>query len=163
MNLFQLRPKNLFQLIQSFLKTVENLNNGGCGIAALALYDAAVLEGKNPKIIYLYHPYYDSTLHINEDVIRGEREKAESCWHVVIEIDGKIFHADGEITTETENFGEMLDYPKHTVDREMLINSLTNGGWNSSFDRKKWYPKIKEMVGLEVELPLEYIGCGKFI
>jgi len=142
---------------------VENINHGGCGIAALALYDAAVLEGKNPKIIYLYHPCYNQTQYENEEVMRGERKKAASCWHVVLEIDEKIIHADGEITEQTEDFGEMLDYPKHIVDREFLINSLTNGGWNSAFDRKKWYPKIQQMVGLEVELPLEYVGEGKFI
>ncbi len=162
MNLFQQKPENLFNKVIDFLKNVESINCGGCGVAALALYDAAVLEGKTPKIVYLYHPFWSwGEREINEEVMRGKREKAESCWHIVVEIDGKHYHADGEIDSSSE-VEHMLHYQKHIVEREMLINSLTNGGWNSSFDRKKWVPKIKDMIGLDVEIPIEHIGGGRY-
>ncbi len=157
MNLFQTKPKNLFKKTMEFLSGVDNINCGGCGVAALGLYDAAVLEGKTPKIIYLYHPFYSwGEKEINDEVLR-----AESCWHIVVEVDGKHYHANGEIDSSSE-CEHILHYQKHIVEREMLINSLTNGGWNSSFDRKKWVPKIKDMIGLDVEIPVEHIGGGRY-
>lgn len=165
MNLFSKKPGNLFVQTQQFLNSVEYINYGGCGIAALALYDAAVLEGRKPKIVYLYHPYHEADSRtINEGIMKGEIEptKATSCYHICVQIGKKIYHADGEFTKDHEA-GYLLDFPKQYVTKELLLNSLKYAGWNSQFDRKKWVPKIKEMLKLEVEIPTQHVGGGRYI
>lgn len=150
---------NLFNKVQNELQKVEAINDGGCGIAALVLYEAAILEGKNPKIVYLYGDWEYEKKMANKGFKQGKITNAESCMHIVIELEEGLIDCNGSIGNNWDTSDK--DY----VTKEHLIASLTWGGWNSVFDRKKWYPKIKQILADNIvlpELPLEYVGGGKF-
>ena len=159
MNLFKNENENVFEKVQEFFKKIDAINCGGCGLAALGLYDAAILEGKNPKIVYLYG-WYSSEYNkkeINEQFQRGMSDKAESCMHIVVEIDGVWYDCIGKVNLRVWDCKE-FGY----VSREHLIKSLITGSWNTWFDRKKWFPKIKEFLGWDnIDIPLE-AGSGGY-
>lgn len=153
MNLFKFKKnKNSKSFIetQNFLSSIDSINYGGCGIAALALYDAAVREGKKVEIVYLYNEWNTEEMEINEQFQQGNNTKAASCMHIVVKVDGEKVDCDGNI-----NLKFLPVYKEHTVTREHLIQSLITGGWNPCFDRRRWFHKIKEFCQLDVDLPIK--------
>lgn len=130
--------------LQAFLCTIPSISFGGCGIAALVLYDAAVREGMNPKIIYTYSErtlkygcnYENNMAAINE----GVEDKADCCSHIVLEIDKQWYDCRGLVINND-------DRKFHEATRKHLVNSMIYGNWNSDFDRAKYLPVIKKFVG----------------
>lgn len=138
------KPKT-FKEVQSFLSNIPYINCGGCGIAALAMFDAAVKEGYKPRIHYLYHHFCDDTTQkTNEKYKRKEIDQAASCGHIILKIKGQFQDSKGEFE---------IDYPWSdggSVSREHLVNSLIHGGWNECFDREQWLPKIEKYIGYKL-------------
>lgn len=163
MNLFKSKNKQSFERVKGFLADIEWISCGGCGIAALALYDAAISEGKKPKIVYLYGDWpseYDKK-QTNENFKLGLTTVAESCMHIVVDIEGEFYDVNGKV--EKHYWNKYCISHTDEVTREHLIQSLTTGGWNSMFNRKKWFPKIKQLLGWEnVDLPLECDHSGHY-
>lgn len=143
--------------VMDYLSNIEDINCGGCGIAALVLYEMFKKEGKNPKILYFYLYYGDPNYKINKEFIKGNTDIAGSAYHIVVEVDGRFYDCEGEYDIDAMGIWE-----KHYVTKDHLINSLTHGGWNDTFDRKKYYPKIKKYLKMDVDLPLEYKGAGHY-
>jgi len=134
--------KKTFKETRNFLNAIRNINAGGCGLAALALYDAAKREGKNPKIVYLYHAFmeHESWIH-NQEFKIGKRKKAAPCSHVLVKINGKLWDSTGVISKSNL----WLYNSDDEITREHLIASIKNkGAWNDIFNRKKWLPEIKK-------------------
>lgn len=134
--------KRTFQTTRKFLDAIDNINAGGCGLAALALYDAAKREGKKPKIVYLYHAFFEHTSWIhNHEFKIGKRKKAAPCSHVLIKINGKLWDSTG-VVSKDKLFMYNTD---EEITREHLIASVNNkGAWNEMFNRKKWLPEIQK-------------------
>lgn len=132
---------NSFRDTRRFLNQIAFINQGGCGVAALALYDAAVRDGKNPKIVYLYSPFFDyGSQQINEKFKQGKVKRAAPASHVVLKVGRNYWDSDGIIPAARISFYQKDD----TITREHLISSINNrGAWNTTFNRKYWIPKIK--------------------
>jgi len=136
-----------FNETQAFLSKIEQINRGGCGFSALALYDAAVKENLNPKIIYLYtqmslafsNAYENNELVITENL----KDRADACSHIVVEINKQWYDCKGVV-----NDDGVQKY--HEVSREHLLNSIRYGNWNDDFNRKKYLPKINEFIGYDL-------------
>lgn len=161
MNLFKSKNKNKFQKVSDYLSKIDCISFGGCGLAALALYDAAKLEGKNPEIIFYYNLYGDEdSFNINEQYLKGNSSKAASAWHIVVKVEDKYYDGNGLWDSSSKAWGKK----GQVSTRELLIQSLITGSWNTMFDRKKWFPKIKQFCGWEdVDIPLENDGiCGAY-
>ncbi|VDM07210.1 unnamed protein product [Wuchereria bancrofti] len=88
--------------LTDFLNKISFINSGGCGIAALAIYDLAEKLGLKPEILFLYSWNRHGEKE-NKEYIKGLREKAESCGHVVVRI--------GKILIDSEDFWEK-EHPK---------------------------------------------------
>jgi hypothetical protein len=133
--------KITFKKTQKFLQDVPNINFGGCGMAALALYDAAKKEGKKPKIVYVYSPWDEDSYRKNIKFKEGKSKKADACMHIVIKIGKNYYDADGKISK-----GYVENYFKDPeITRDHLVASINNKGvWNDSFRRKIWGPEIKK-------------------
>ena len=136
--------KPTFKQTRKLVSEIPNINRGGCGLAALALFDAAKREGKEPKIVYCYTGWDDSNLHKNNQFKEGKRKKATSCHHVVIKLGKKYWDSTGKLDPEEiENF-ETLD---EEITRKHLISSINNkGAWNNMFSRKEWMPKLQKLI-----------------
>lgn len=136
--------KSLDEVID-FMNTIPCINYGGCGISALAMYDAAVKEKLNPKIVYVYG-WWDSGT-INQQYKEGKTQYAASAAHVMISINDVLYDSHGE--REYDDF-EWFTSADDEITREHLVNSLNYGSWNSDFDRKTWLPIIEKFIGYKL-------------
>jgi len=126
------------------LDRIPNINRGGCGLAALALFDAAKREGKKAKIVYCYTGWDGSALHKNNQFKEGKRKKAYSCHHIIIKLGKKYWDSTGTLgKKEIKNF----DTVDEEITRKHLIASINNkGAWNNCFDRRGWMPQLKKLI-----------------
>lgn len=131
--------------VESFLSNIPDINNGGCGIAALALYDAAVAEGKRPKIYYTYSSINNFSYEVNQKYIKGKIKEAQACSHIVIKLGKNYYDSKGEYDMYRE---------AHVVTREHLVNSIKHGCWNPSFDRSTYLPRINSLMGYNILIGL---------
>ena len=64
-------PGKSFKEIQRMLRSICWINAGGCGIAALAMFDAAIREKLRPKICYFYQSSNEKDLITNDPTKAG--------------------------------------------------------------------------------------------
>lgn len=134
-----------FHEVRSFMNTIPCINHGGCGISALAMYDAAVKEKLNSKIVYAYDWWNSET--INQQYKKGKTLYAASAAHVMISINDVLYDSEGE--KEYDDFEWFLSADDE-ITREHLVNSLNHGSWNPIFDRKTWLPVIEKFIGYKL-------------
>ena len=131
-----------FEKVMMSLRKIPDINLGGCGVSALALFDAAKRDGLKPKIVYLYSWSDDDCYRKNQKFKDGKSKKADSCSHVVIKVKGKYYDSDGIIKED-----RIDRYTIDKVKRKHLIASINNvEAWNDVFDREKWIPKIEKFL-----------------
>jgi hypothetical protein len=136
--------KPTFKETRKTLNGIPYINCGGCGLAALALFDSAKREGKSPKIVYCYTAYDGSSLHKNNLFKEGKRKKATACHHVVIKLGKRYWDSTGKIDEDAFSEFEWID---EEITRKHLIASLNNKGvWNSSFNRRGAMPQLKKLI-----------------
>lgn len=133
------------QFVIAYLGTIRDINWGGCGIAALAIYNTAFLYNLKPKIHYLYYDNNHPLKEANDNFKKGKTSIAHGCTHVVVKIGNKFYDANGEYDLDSEGYVDGGE-----VTKEHLINSVVNGEWNSMFNRGKWLPKIEEFMGYKL-------------
>ena len=151
--------------VMDFLSKIPNINRGGCGISALVLYDAAVAEGLNPKVVFCYHGKTDQSYINNRRFMAdntGNSSYATSCAHAVIKIGDKRFDCDGEYTKKElrEKWHNPFFYSGWLEDdkitREHLVASINNvSSWNYSFERERYLKKIESFIGYDLGVKVE--------
>lgn len=144
LNIVPLKPLVSFYELQSYLNQIPSINRGGCGIAALAMYDAAIREGKSPKIVFGYN-WLGSDWERNQQFKTGKSDLAESATHICLEMDGKVIDSEGVSSLWDEYCSTF-----HEATREHLVAAIKYGGWNSEFKRDKWLPQIEAFVGYKL-------------
>jgi hypothetical protein len=126
------------------LDRIPNINRGGCGFAALALFDAANREGRKAKIVYCYTAYDGSALHKNNQFKEGKRKKAHACHHIIVKLGKKYWDSTGKIDEDEFADFEWID---EEITRKHLIASINNkGAWNSIFDRRGSMSQLKKLI-----------------
>lgn len=131
-----------FKEAMKFLSTIEELNYGGCAIAAIYLYDTLVKEGYNPKIIYCY--YEDSSsFNTNQQYLSGNTKTLCGCSHAVISVNGEYYDSDGMCNYVIDQYDLF-----HEMTRETVIASIRRGtNWNYYFNRPTNLPLIRNYFG----------------
>jgi hypothetical protein len=120
------------------LNKIPNINRGGCGFSALAIYDTAKSEGKSPKIVFLYSGWDADSYEQNLEFKNGENEPT-SCSHVVVKIGKKYYDSTGKLS-KSELQGYRRD---EEIKRSHLIAALQKkSDWNTTFKRDCWLNKI---------------------
>jgi len=128
--------KNLKQ-VQGFLNNIPNINSGGCGIAALAIYRWLKQNNqltKDTKFVYYYFSEDRSEISYNHylnnsNVLENNNGEPEACAHAGIYYRRKYLDSNGKI--DTWKFEH-----DHYVNEKFIVNSINNlGCWNSSFER----------------------------
>lgn len=115
------------------LNKIPHINEGGCGFAALEIYELLKKENKSPVITFLYKdssfPFSPNSIteyKLNEEYIRKESDKIYTPSHVCVLHDGKYYDSTGVI--------DISDYKyKHYFKRSDLELLLETGSWNKNF------------------------------
>jgi hypothetical protein len=135
-----------FKETRQYLENVPYINLGGCGIAALALYDAAQKEGKKVDIAYLYHKWWGNhAREHNHKFKEGKVKKAHACEHVLVRVGNRYYDSTGVVNIKYASIWHLID---KGITRDHLVASVNNKDvWNDTFERKKYLPKIEKFIG----------------
>ena len=132
-----------FDKLRRWLRTIPNINRGGCAFAALAMYKVALAEGFNPHLVYLYDEDDAVRYNGNREFMKGTSPFAYTCSHAVVEIDGILYDCQ-----------RMVDeYVRHDhVSEALVLKSVESiEGWNSCFIRDGWVDKINKAVEITLK------------
>lgn len=139
--------RSKFDMQLQYLKSIPQLNYGGCAIAAFALYNwfkkHNLVESLNVKLIYGYYHYSESCYTINNNFLQNETDNlksnessASSCSHAFLEVDGEFYDSSGNISAD-------IDYSyMHEVSDLFVFYTIMKFRWNTTFDRDQFMPKI---------------------
>lgn len=126
--------------VTKFFDSIEDMNYGGCGIAALGMYlylkkyklhsDFVLIALSNTESYHLQNLAY----------VQGKTSQGRSSTHFCYEIDGVVhryMETDYELRIETRV-------------EEFLTDIILNSVWNDSFERKKYCPLIEKTLGIKL-------------
>lgn len=147
MNIFKRKPKiETLEQVQLFLSSIDNINRGGCGISALAMYRWLKKHGKTNEQTAFYFLENDEDNHKNNQQYHTNKEivlKASS--HVV------LYHNDQ--TIDCDGFKPISNYSYQLLEKseEFLIKMINNiHSWNYSFKRKDHVKKIARTLQIDL-------------
>lgn len=133
-------PKTREQLYAALAKiqAVPNINRGGCGIAALALYRWARARGiwtDSRGFVFLWEEGDEWEADRNDQrLLDGQISQAVAPNHVVLRLYDGLYDSDGPYDVEQAG-----DIPQlYELDEAELVCVLNNTGalWNDEFDRE---------------------------
>jgi hypothetical protein len=139
--------------VRQILDNIDDINCGGCGVAALAIYrwlkkNNLLFGGE--EIVFLYC-WEDSVFKCNDKVFKGEREPAEleAPSHIVLNIEGTFI--DSTFRTN-ETLTERYQAKHLGVTEDILLKTINNiGSWNDMFEREYNVPFIESSLGINLK------------
>jgi hypothetical protein len=126
---------------------VPNINHGGCGIAALALYRWCLANKIQPDGFVMLD---DDGLAGNRKAIeRGELDNLSVPNHIVLYVDN-WWYCDSSGTYEPDNLPWEYVDTLH-VSEEVLLHLVNHAwNWNDEFDREYGVPEIAETLKVDL-------------
>lgn len=128
----------MFEDLRKFLASIPCINRGGCGFAALAMYDAAIKEGKTPTLMISYHD--EHTMQQNERAMNGQGDPSMGLSHVFLALNGRYIDCMSNAVDLEERY-------YHPATREFVAKILEIQRWNPDFNRIKHVPRIYKYIG----------------
>ena len=126
--------------VRRYLKTINYINAGGCGIAALAMY--MWLKKNQPKklynlkIVYLYTNSRDY-MYNQTNLKYNNKNNMHVPSHICLLINKKYIDVNNKISTHMYRHIQIIDVPKGATYLLNIINNPnSNNGWNYAFNRK---------------------------
>ena len=122
------------QEVRDYLAQIPYINNGGCGVAAYAMYQW--LKSNNQldpdfKFVMCYMGCYEDVYMNNLRVIREKDGNAIACSHIAIWNCDKVIDCDNEINLPR------YSYVQFVQEEWFILNALNNiDTWNFRFDRE---------------------------
>lgn len=149
MNLFgskQTETLESFDQVRNFLNNIENINCGGCGISALAMYRWLKKHGQTTEqttFCFLENDYSNhktnQEYHTNKEVVLRA-----SC-HILLFYDGQTIDSNGYHSTCS------YDYNLVEKSEEFLLAMINNvWTWNFMFNRKEHVKNIAKTLGIDL-------------
>ena len=131
--------------VQKYLNQIDNINTGGCGISALAMYRWLKKNDQlqNTKFVYCYSSK-DVYLN-NSNVLRNKSGKASATSHAVLLHDGQFIDSKGIKDISIYGWVQIIE------EEEFIIKTLNDdvSEWNSYFDRNN-IVKIEQELGIDL-------------
>jgi hypothetical protein len=120
--------------VLAYLNSIPNINDGGCGIAALAIIRwLKTNKKKKAKAVYLDDDWYPPL------------DRAPG--HVSVRLGQDYIDSKGR-----NGFGHpsIWEYNREYSERH-LVQAINNiGTWNSDFERAYWTPVIADELGVDL-------------
>lgn len=140
---------NTLDEVRRFLNRIDEVNCGGCGIAALAIYrwlkKRNLLKG-DEKFVFMY-VYEDDVFSGNEKFFKGEYDELNAPSHIVLKIGDRLVDS-------TNRSNEMLEdryNKKHLgISEEILLKTINHNSWNDSFYREENVPVIEKVLDINL-------------
>ena len=127
-------PKT-FEEVRNYLSCIPAINQGGCGVAALAMYKWLRKQNEIEhrfKFVLCYGGYDEKTYLNNIGVLRNGKGTAIACEHIGIFYNGSYIDCDSDLPLYKYGTIQFIDY-----DEEWFMTNVLNnkGSWNYMFDR----------------------------
>lgn len=135
-----------FNSLADYLREVDCINQGGCGIAAYFIYELFKEQGKKPEIVF-WHRSDDKFYKKNYKAITTGKGKPVAPAHAMVKLNGFYYDADGRHTKD--EFGWYWD-KELVVNEKLLLESLKAKNWNDDFDRNQEVPLMEKKIGLNL-------------
>ena len=138
--------KNLNE-VREFLSGIPCINEGGCGIAALAMYrwlKKNHTSEEMSKIKFVYIEWDDDSVYEHNERF-NDGYWLDAPTHCVLLYKGNYIDSNGDV-----DFDKWGDYTFEINDESVIVDSIINGCWNSMFDREKWIPIIEKELGIDL-------------
>lgn len=135
--------------VREYLSSINNINCGGCGIAAYAMYLWLKENNQLDKAFMFvlgYTSYSEENYINNQNVLRDKNGQGVGCSHMFIFHNGRYIDSDG-IINPTE-----YKWVQHVKEEWFIKNCVSNAKtWNYTFDRKN-IPLIEEKLKINFNL-----------
>src|SRR5688572_10507898 len=133
-----MHPK--FKALRDMMSKIPKINQGGCALAALAMYYVGKEVGMTVHIMYLYDYECDTNFCKNTEAMNGSGDVTYCC-HAVCVVDNQAM--------DSTDLVDVADYPfKHFVPEDFVVKTLQKQGiWRDDFDRNAWQPRIEAFLG----------------
>lgn len=133
-----------FSDVVRYLNTIKDINNGGCGISALAMYRWLKLRGVNDiSFVFLYKIKDYDAYEENLCYLRSGIGRPTSASHVCLKYGNRLVDSRGVIT------GRNYIIHQNINDVDFIVMSIMNHGkWNYLFS---W----SEIINIERELNIK--------
>lgn len=130
------------------LHDVHRINNGGCGVAALAVHRAAELLRLSHQILCLYLDIDVDAFNLNLSVVsNGNYKDFMVPYHIAIYDTSwnRVVDSTGTVTTSG-----MYEYMHsiHEIELVKMLNLSTD--WNDTFNRKEQIPVIESILKVDL-------------
>ena len=131
---------------QNYLDSVSMMNNGGCGIAAIAMKRwMRKNKNKNVNIIFGFSQYSENLYQNNCRAIAGLEDGLPSaCTHAGFKLKGEIYDSNGKWSKTQFKF--LLPMPEKIA--VAAVNDFTN--WNIAFSRSTHVPRIAKTMDIDL-------------
>lgn len=134
-----------FDALRVLLRRIPYIDFGGCGIAALAMYQIGKEVNMNVQLMYLYDYDGEDDYESNMHAIHG-LAPIQSVMHAVCVVDNEALDAKCKVPVNAYPF-------KHFVTEDFVIRSLRKQDiWNPMFDRNSWLPRIEIFLGYKLPI-----------
>lgn len=146
------KPAN-YRQAQNHLSTIQFINSGGCGIAALALYRWRKAHDMRVNgFAFLYDDAWD--LEHNQKAIQASQlSKMETPSHVALIVDKKLHDSEGDSANKTCKHITCIQPGITEATLLYLINQPHR--WHHRFNRKLSIPEIESQLGVDLS-DIEY-------
>lgn len=139
--------------VLDYLNSIKDINEGGCGISALAIY--RWLKQKNDdshlSIMYLYSKFNwnAETYYVNnEKRLRNGDGRLCVPSHVVVLYNGKCYDSGGEVYIVSYRFIQNIPNDSYLVN---TINNPEMNEWNDTFVKNNdIISEIEEKLGINL-------------
>lgn len=129
-----------FERLQNDLAEIDGIDDGGCGLAAIAMLRQLKDEDKHVTVVFGYSPF-DPCHRMNEDFFAGNNERPVPATHIFLrDDDGNTFDCHGNNVEDSWTFSYF-----HEMDEQILIDTINNRSqWNRYFDREDIVPVFEK-------------------
>ena len=141
LNLFKPNPTKEFQKVCNILSSINTINDGGCGIAALTMYRHLKQYNLHRNIVFVYE--YDQNQRIDD----FDTNTAVSPTHVYLSYTyNDLFDCNGEIKQSYR----LYTTKRFSNSEEYLLRCINDAEWNYMFNREHYVPMIQKKTGIDL-------------
>jgi hypothetical protein len=133
------------QEVQDFLRDLPFVNQGGCGLSALAMYRWLKKHGMAGRKTCFYLLNDTASLHRNnKKYLSNKGGQPCACGHAVLHYKGRYYDCHGEYDIKKYKY-------RLKIDERFMVEALNNlSSWNSDFPRDLLQPRIEKKLGISL-------------